>query len=331
MNRARIAFRISAVMVFLCGSVLRVKAQSGPPKQYGEQTSFSVESDFEHPVPLDEAAKEALAASPRLADEIKQKHLEPKSLPDRWFTASKVHLGDAGQLGLVVMGVDDLLGANWTSFWVLRRATQGYNLVLDTMAADLQILKTETNGLRDVRASFSTSVGSWASNRFQFDGRRYQVTKRIAQTTGAKIPDNLTGYETHAPFEQHGADDSSTLAEARTWIWQHWKDHKHFYVAVVAWHDDGSQSKYQLYTSDDSDYPGLVVKVDKSHWEQGSPSEGRRKVLDDELWIALDVKRVYPAVDEDHDPQIIPDGSEVAASVYRLGFLDFRGVWLASL
>jgi hypothetical protein len=316
----------SAAILFLCASATRVNAQSSPPKHHGEQTSFSVESDFEHPVPLDEAAKETLANSPSLAEDLKRKHLTPKDLPGRQFTASRIHLGD-GIIGLVVMGPP----ANNAPFWVLRRTGAGYRLVLDTIAAGLDILNTKTNGFRDIEAGSSTSVGSWASYGFQFDGRYYQLTKRISQTTGAKIPADLTGYETHAPFVQHTADDSSTLAQARTWIWRHWKDRRRFYLTVATRDNDDNQATYQLYTSDDSDYPGLVVKIHTSHWEQDSPSEPRRRIIEDDLWIAPDIKRVYPAVDEDHEPQVIPDESDVAASAYQLGFLDFRGVWLATL
>lgn len=327
----RFLFGIGVAFLFSYASVTGASAQANPPKDQAEQTSFSVESDFEHPVLLDEAAKEALATSPRLADDLKKKHLAPKDLPDPWFTASRVHLGDGDQMGLVVMGVDGLLGANWTSFWVLRRTAKGYDLVLDAMASSLDIMNTKTDGLRDVEASFPTSVGSWGSNGFHFDGRQYQVTKRISETTGAKIPSDLTDYETHAPFKQHALDDSSTLAEARTWIWRRWKERKRFYVTVIMQNEDGDQTTYQLYTSDDPNDPGLVLKIHKTEWEQDSVSEPRRKVVDDDLWIAPDVKRVYPAVDEDHEPQVVPDGSDVAASAYRLGFRDFRGVWLATL
>jgi len=332
MSRSRwTVFKSSAAILFLCASLARANAQSNPPEHHGEQTSFSVEFDFEHPVPVNQAAKEALAASPRIVHELKQKHVQPKDLPDEWFTASRVHLGADGQSGLVVMGVDGLLSANITSFWVLRSTGKGYDLVLDTLAADLAILKTETNGFRGIEASASTSVGSWASNIFQFDGQRYQVNKQIEQTTGAKVPTNLTGYETHPPFVQHAPDDSSTLADARTWIWQHWKSRKRFYVTVEAQNDEGEPATYQLYTSDDPNNEGLVMKVHTSHWVQDSPSKARRKVIDEDLWIAVDVKKVHPAVDENHDPQVILDQTDVAASAYCLGFLDFRGVWLATL
>jgi len=218
------------------------------------------------------------------------------------------------------MGVDGLLGANVTSFWVLQRTGKGYDLVLDTIAAGLDILETKTDGLQDIETWFPGSAAYWGSQDLRFDGHRYQVTKRTSQTTGVKIPTDLTGYETHAPFVQHAADDSSTLAEARTWIWQHWKDHKLFCVTVVTQNDDDNRATYQLYTSADSDYPGLVVKVHKTHWEQESPSEQRRKITEDDLWIASNVDRVYPATDDQHDPQIIPEQKDVTASAYRLNF-----------
>lgn len=316
-------FGTSAVILFLCISVFLANAQLNPPKHRGEQTSFSIECDFEHPVPVNGAAKEALATSPRLARKLKQKHLEPKDLPDRWFVASRVRLGDGGRVGLVVMGVDGLLGANITSFWVLRRTGKGYDLVLDTIAAALDILETKTDGLQDIETYFPGSIAYAGSQEFRFDGQRYQVTKRTSQTIGAKVPRDLAGYETHAPFVQPADDDTAAvLAQARTWIWHHWKDGKPFYVTVVTQNGDGDQATYELYTSDDSDEPGLIVKVHKTHWEQESPSGPRRKITDDDLWVASDVERVYPAIDDQHDPQIIPEQKDVAASVYRLNFRD---------
>jgi hypothetical protein len=331
MSRSRwTVFKRSAAILFLCASLARANAQSNPPEHHGEQTSFSVEFDFEHPVPVNQAAKEALAASPRIVHELKQKHVQPKDLPDEWFTASRVHLGADGESGLVVMGVDGLLGANITSFWVLRRTANGYDLVLDTIAAGLEFSAEKTNGLRNIETFIPGGAAYVGSDEFQFDGRRYQATRRTSQRTGTKVPTDLKGYETHASFVQQTASDTLTLADARTWIWQHWKARKPFYVTVVEQDDDGSQTTYGLYTSDDSDNPGLVLEIHKSHWQQDSQSGLRRKVMDDDRWVASDVERVYPAVDKDHDPQIIGDESGVAASVYRLGFRD--GIfWLATL
>lgn len=315
-----------AIILFLCASVVRPDAQVNSAKHHGEQTSFSVEFDFKHPVHLDEAAKGALATSPSLADEVKRKHLEPKDLPDHWFTASRVQLGE-GVEGLVVMGPV----VNTAPFWVLRQTAKGYDLVLDATTSNLEFLDTRTNGLRDIKMGEPVGVAYWATQEFQFDGHIYRIAKRENGSIDAETPRDLSGYETHAPFVQQNDDHTSpVLAEARTWIWQRWKSHKRFYVAVVKQNDDGTQATYQLYTSNDSDQTDLVLKIHKTEWEQDSTSEPRRKVVEDDLWTVPDLKRVYPAVDEDHSPQVIPDGADVAASVYRLGFLE--GIhWLATM
>lgn len=317
-----------ATILLLCASRVRANAQANPAKQGGEQTSFSVESDFQHPVPLDEAAKEALATSPTLADDLKRKHIEPKDLPHSWFTASKVHLGD-GEVGLVVMGVDGLLGANTAPFWVLRKTAEGYNLALDTIGSQLEVLKTKTNGAFDIKASALTGVAYWGSLGYEFDGRAYQLARRESGTIGAKIPTDLSGYETHAPFVEPPDDATSpVLAEARTWIWEHWKAHKRFYATVSAKDDPGNGETYQVYTSDDSDYPGLILKVHKTDLEHNSTSGPPRKITEDDLWNAPDLERVYPADDKDHEPQMIPDESNVPGSAYRLGFRQGE-FWLA--
>ena len=315
--------RSCVATLVLCSLSIGASGQEKQPKHHGEQTSFSIEFDFEHPVPVDEAAREALATSPRVTHELKRKHLEPKDLPDRWFTASRIHLDNGGRVGLVVMGVDGLLGANITSFWVLRRTGKGYDLVLDTIAAGLDILETKTDGLRDIETWSPGGAAYSGSQELQFDGQRYQVTKRTSQTTGARVPTDLTGYETHAPFVQQTAGvGASALAEARTWIWQRWSEQTNFYVTVVTQDDEGNQAKYQLYTTNESGHTELVVKIHKTHWEQESPSKPRRKITDDDLWIASNVERVYPAIDDQHDPQIIPEQKDVAASAYRLNFRD---------
>jgi hypothetical protein len=332
MNSSRLSLlKSSAIILCVGASAIQSNSQSVPAKHRGEQTLFSVESAFEYPVALNAAAKEALAISPALAEDLKQKDLAPKDLPDGWFTASAVHLGAKNQVGLVVMGVDGLLGANTTThFWVLRQTSTGYELVLDTTAADLDVLTTKTSGLRDIEIAFLGGV-AWGSEGLKFDGHRYQLTTRTWQTAGAKVPSDLKGYETHAPFAQPADDDTGqVLAQAREWIWEQWKAHKRFYVTASAQDDDGNQGTYQLYTSSDPNYPSLILKIHKTDWEQDSPSEPRHKITEDDLWDVPELVRIYPAIDEDHEPQVIPDEKNVAASEYRLGFCEGLH-WLATL
>jgi hypothetical protein len=327
MNGSRSSLLKSGAMV-LCvyASAIQSNAQLDPAKHRGEQASFSVEFAFEHPLALNEAAKKALATSPALADDLKRKNLAPKDLPDGWFTASRIHLG-VGVAGLVVMGPI----ANNAPFWVLRQTASGYDLVLDTTGSDLKLLKTRTNGLRDIKASALVGVAHWGSLEFQFDGHNYRLAKRAGGSIGAKVPRDLADYATHAPFVQPADNDAGqVLAQARTWIWEQWKAHKRFYVTVSAQDDDGNQETYHLYTSSAPAYPGLILKIHKTEWEKDSPVESRRNITEDDLWVASDLERVYAAEDEDHEPQVIPNEKSVSASVYRLGFRE-DAFWLATL
>ena len=67
-----------------------------------------------------------------------------------------------------------MMGPNLGPFWVFRKTADGHSLVLSTLAAGLQILKSKTNGLRDIKAG--ALVGLKPSYvTYKFDGHTYQT------------------------------------------------------------------------------------------------------------------------------------------------------------
>jgi hypothetical protein len=66
-----------------------------------------------------------------------------------------------------------LLGANVEPFWVLRKTSKGFDLVLSQSAHDLKILSTRSNGYRDIRL-FSLTATTVITKDFKFDGKAYR-------------------------------------------------------------------------------------------------------------------------------------------------------------
>jgi hypothetical protein len=94
--------------------------------------------------------------------------------------ASEVHLTGPEEKDLVVVAAGLLRGANVTTFWVLRPADGGYELLLTAPAHDLIIKQSRSKGYKNIELLSATAV--WVSTMsLRFDGRRYEVHTRSAK------------------------------------------------------------------------------------------------------------------------------------------------------
>lgn len=102
------SFVSSLLVISLC--VPAALAQEEKKIEFAEQTSFSCEEEkFDHPVPLDESAKKALASEQSIADVPRDQKLSVESIPEDWFTTSEVHLSSPAEADLVVIWALTLL------------------------------------------------------------------------------------------------------------------------------------------------------------------------------------------------------------------------------
>jgi hypothetical protein len=292
-----------------------------------------METDVLHLVKLDRAAKKALAASPGIADKLKDENLSVEQMPQEWFRVGEVHLHSRTEGDLVVIGTDGFLGVNIDPFWILRKNPTGYDLVLDTVALGVRILEAKTNGLRDIEAGAMIGVAYVGTNHFKFDGHGYQLAEQSSQLVDASLPANLWGYEAHKPWTQKpGQDPAPILAEAREWIWRQLKAQKRSQVKVSTHADDGSESTRQ-FVVDQSEMGEwrILVKEHRIVWDGDPPPGARRKVIQDNLSIAVKVQRIAPGAKDSETAKVFSDDDTVPASSYRLLFVDELGKEIAVL
>ena len=180
-----------------------------------EQSNFTVELEIgpiQRPVQLSGTALSTLSKDKRVASCLEDAGLRPEQLTADWFIASEIHLGGPRERDLIVQpggpipGTPPgevsqnfcLVGANTAQFWVLRKTPQGFALVVSQMAHDLKVLRTRTNGLRDIRLAAAVG-GYYAALDYRFNGHSYEIAGRSSELTGAEIPHDLSGYETAKP------------------------------------------------------------------------------------------------------------------------------------
>jgi len=300
-----------------------------------EQSDFGIELEAEpvqRPVQLPRAALHALSEDKRVARCLKKNRLRAEQLPSNWFAASVIHLDGRDEADLVVLPggrIPDtpkgsispnvcLIGANTAQMWVLRKTQASFQVVLSQTGLGMNVLSTRTRGLRDI--TIGAAVGGYDDEiEYKFDGKSYQIVRRISELVGAKVPGDLTGYETRERLVQlPGQARESVCAQARAWIWQKWRTQKS-YLQIKTRDEEADETTTYYIAPDEKGEWQVTIKTRRILRAQPTHSS----IVEDKLSIATDVERVEPGTEESFHAHVIPDTENVAESRYRLQFLDY--------
>ena len=131
-----------------------------------EQTNFGAEGDFDKPVPLPIEALQLLRKSKDADDSVQecaeQEGIPASQIPASWFVASEIRLSGRPASGLVIRGEHECLGgAHIAQFWVLARSNAGYDIVFRGRADALSVMRTRTNGYRNLQLIFTMQAGRY--------------------------------------------------------------------------------------------------------------------------------------------------------------------------
>ena len=102
--------------------------------------------------------------------------------PERWFTATEVHLGGTHEADLVVMGLRPMRRADNAWFWVIQSAHTNPKIVLFAGCNALELLSETTNGYRNISTDWSTPNDT-TKRLYTFNGNRYLLKKTTSTKT----------------------------------------------------------------------------------------------------------------------------------------------------
>jgi hypothetical protein len=161
------------VFILLVLLSLPSQAQQKVQRRHIEQSHFGAEVEVRHPVKVPQAVLNIL-----ILDKRNQSCLnngEPiHKIPASWFVGSEIHLDDDSLPDLVVTAVNAcLFGANLVPFWIFRKTSEGYELLLSTNALGLDVLNARSRGLRSIRATAATARRV-SRVVYMFDGSKYR-------------------------------------------------------------------------------------------------------------------------------------------------------------
>jgi len=177
------------VAILLIGAALNVhQTPANTSRMPPEQTAFSMEQEIvpvARPTNLSQAALRALAKDSAVSSCLGVENSSRDLPPASWFVASEIHLARADMTDLIVLPVEPpsgmkpapnacFLGPYTTKWWILRKVAEGYEVILTVDAHDIQVIRTKSNGYRDIEAGIS-SMQETTVRLYRFDRNCYKL------------------------------------------------------------------------------------------------------------------------------------------------------------
>lgn len=144
-----------------------------------EQTSFGSETPIKRRVKLPKDVLEQLASfDDGYVERCQESEFSREPNISNHFAASPININNDRQQDLLVQAQTlCFMGAHNTTFWMFAKVEQrllpGYDLVFTLRADFLSVLKTSTNGYRDLETASHTALELY-STVWKFDGQKYQ-------------------------------------------------------------------------------------------------------------------------------------------------------------
>jgi hypothetical protein len=141
-----------------------------------EQTSFTESEPMDRPVPIPQKVLKLLLQREEVKDNLRMRgetEAEPKA---QFFSASKIHLGPADEMDLIIKGNEEMGGADNAWFWVVRSADKSPAIVLWAGGDGFYILTSKSNGYRDIQTNWA-SPSEQLIEIYKFDGTKYKLAK----------------------------------------------------------------------------------------------------------------------------------------------------------
>ena len=176
------------VLFLLLTAAMSSQPQIANHQNRQEQSNFGTEEVPDEPLvtqPL--SVPDAVMQTLKMDDGVKgclsDNPLGPNQLLNSWFIASEIHLAGPKESDLVIvpspeigpvhMCFNSVSGIGW--FWIYRKIGERYRLVLKAAGNGLNILKTRTNGYRNIQAGSIGMAGRYVTTiTFCFDGKLYR-------------------------------------------------------------------------------------------------------------------------------------------------------------
>jgi hypothetical protein len=146
------------------------------PSAPKDQIAFLSQDSFPPSVPIPQSVLKILLKERLVRDRMELVSDEEKRNPAQLFRAAEVHIFSASEIDLFIVGNVPIAGADNGWFWVVRSAHKDPRVVLSTTGYTLELLRSRTNGYRDIRCTWS-NPNMTETQIYKFNRTRYKLWK----------------------------------------------------------------------------------------------------------------------------------------------------------
>jgi hypothetical protein len=164
-------------------------AQTSRAKPPTERTVYSEYSDesFDDFLPLPENLLNVLLATAEAREMSRELQGLDRNELAKLFSAIEVHLDDRGKQDYLVLGKSPMSGADCDWFWIVRSGQTHPKVILFANTNSIELLKSRTNGYRNIRSVWESAAGYTITNVYHYNGARYRLAHHFV-TQDKQIP-----------------------------------------------------------------------------------------------------------------------------------------------
>jgi hypothetical protein len=161
-------------------AALAVRSWSAPGQTSNENAKVVESFDdhsFAHPMRLSPGILNILVHRKEASYALAWANEHPRGDLNRFLLATQVRLTRTNETDWIVEGADMLTGADCNWFWIVREEVTGPKVVLFYNGYTIEVLNTETNGIRDLRATWE-SPRERSTGFYHYDRMRYRLIQK---------------------------------------------------------------------------------------------------------------------------------------------------------
>jgi hypothetical protein len=169
-------------LILVDGAVLAQSSAASHPKQRTEFTTYD-EHSLEGFGPVSEEIIDALLATEEA--DLMRDYLKGLSRHELLglFKGIQLHLADSGETEYLVLGKSPMTGGDCDWYWVVRSSGKCQpEIILFANTNVIDLLRSKTNGHKDIRGEWSAASGLSITTIYHYDGLKYRLAHKYSKS-----------------------------------------------------------------------------------------------------------------------------------------------------
>ena len=170
--------RFIYVLILVCLTIGLAKGQTTNGPHKAEPSTFYPDDElkgFEDAQPPSDPVLDALLKTPEAQENSDRLQRLDREKLRGLFLVVKIHLRNSVETDEVVLGKFPMTGADCDWFWIVRDMGDHAKVLLFDNAYGVYLLRSRTNGYREIASYWSSAAGYSITRLYRYDGTSYKL------------------------------------------------------------------------------------------------------------------------------------------------------------